>query len=59
MVGSAYGAKSPVPVVHETLFADVHLKAGSSVPLDAGHEERAVYMITGEINMPQHFGPAS
>ena len=51
VVGSAYGAKSPVPVVHETLFADVHLKAGSSVPLDAGHEERAVYMITGEIDI--------
>jgi redox-sensitive bicupin YhaK (pirin superfamily) len=51
VVGSAYGAKSPVPVVHETLFADVHLKAGSSVPLDADHEERAVYMITGEIDI--------
>ena len=51
VVGSAYGAKSPVPVVHETLFADVHLKAGSSVPLDADHEERAIYMITGEIDI--------
>jgi redox-sensitive bicupin YhaK (pirin superfamily) len=58
VVGSAYGAKSPVPVVHETLFADVHLKAGSSVPLDADHEERAVYMITGEIGIAgDKFGP--
>jgi hypothetical protein len=58
VVGSAYGAKSPVPVVHETLFADVHLKAGSSVPLDANHEERAVYMITGEIDIAgDKFGP--
>ena len=58
VVGSAYGAKSPVPVVHETLFADAHLKAGASVPLDAGHEERAVYMITGEIDIAgDRFGP--
>ena len=58
VVGSAYGGKSPVPVVHETLFADVHLKAGSSVPLDADHEERAVYMVTGEIDIAgDKFGP--
>jgi len=58
VVGSAYGAKSPVPVVHETLFADVRLQAGSSVPLDADHEERAVYMITGEIDIAgDKFGP--
>ena len=58
VVGSAYGAKSPVPVVHETLFADVHLKAGSSVPLDADHEERAVYMVNGEIDIAgDKFGP--
>ena len=44
--------------VHETLFADVHLKAGASVPLDADHEERAVYMITGEIDIAgDKFGP--
>jgi redox-sensitive bicupin YhaK (pirin superfamily) len=51
VVGSAYGAKSPVPVVHETLFADVHLKAGSVLPLDADHEERAVYVIAGELDI--------
>jgi redox-sensitive bicupin YhaK (pirin superfamily) len=58
VVGSAYSAKSPVPMVHETLFADVHLKAGSSVPLDTDHEERAVYMIRGEIDIAgDKFGP--
>ena len=25
--GYVYGAKSPVPTVHETLFGDVHLRA--------------------------------
>ena len=41
VVGSLYGAASPVPTVHETIFGDVHLKAGTTLPLDAGHEERA------------------
>ena len=47
VVGSLYGATSPVPVVHETIFADVCLKAGGTLPLDADHEERAIYVIDG------------
>ena len=51
VVGSLYGAKSPVPTLHETIFADVTVKTGSSVPLDASHEERAIYVIDGEIEI--------
>jgi hypothetical protein len=51
VVGSLYGATSPVPTVHETMFGDVHLQAGSRLPLDAEHEERAVYLIAGEIDI--------
>jgi len=51
VVGSLYGASSPVPTVHETVFGDVHLKAGTTLPLDAGHEERAVYVIAGAIDI--------
>jgi redox-sensitive bicupin YhaK (pirin superfamily) len=51
VVGSLYGASSPVPVVHETIFGDVNLKAGATVPLDADHEERAVYVIDGRIDI--------
>ncbi len=29
----------------ETLFADAHLKAGSTLPLDADHVERAIYVL--------------
>ena len=32
VVGSLYGATSPVPVLHETMFGDFALKAGASVP---------------------------
>ena len=51
VVGSLYGASSPVPVVHETMFADVHLTAGAKLPIDTTHEERALYVIDGEINI--------
>ncbi len=51
VVGSLYGASSPVPVVHETIFGDVYLKAGAKLPLDADHEERALYVIDGVIDI--------
>ncbi len=51
VVGSLYGASSPVPTVHETIFGDVHLKAGAAVPLDSGHEERAIYVIDGVVDI--------
>ena len=51
VVGSLYGASSPVPVVHETVFGDVHLKAGTTLPLEAEHEERGVYVIDGVIDI--------
>ncbi len=51
VVGSLYGAHSPVPVVHETIFGDVTLKAGASLPIDADHEERAIYVIDGTVDI--------
>jgi redox-sensitive bicupin YhaK (pirin superfamily) len=40
-----------VPTVHETIFGDVQLKTGATVPLDAGHEERAIYIIDGVVDI--------
>jgi redox-sensitive bicupin YhaK (pirin superfamily) len=51
VVGSLYGTKSPVPTVHETIFGDVHLSAGASLPLDADHDERAIYVVKGTIDI--------
>jgi hypothetical protein len=51
VVGSLYGASSPVPTEHETIFGDVHLTSGTSLPLDASHEERAVYVIEGVVDI--------
>jgi redox-sensitive bicupin YhaK (pirin superfamily) len=51
VVGSAYGARSPVATTSDTLFADAHLKAGSTLPFDPNHEERAIYVLSGEIDI--------
>ena len=51
VTGSLFGATSPVETTSETVFADVHLKARSVLPLDAEHEERALYLIEGEIDI--------
>jgi redox-sensitive bicupin YhaK (pirin superfamily) len=51
VAGSAYGERSPVPTLSDTLFADVTLAAGSSLPLDPDTEERAIYLIAGEVDI--------
>jgi redox-sensitive bicupin YhaK (pirin superfamily) len=58
VVGATYGERSPVNTTSDTLFADVHLKAGSSLPLDTAHEERAIYVLDGKIDTAgDTFGP--
>ncbi len=51
VVGGAYGARSPVPTVHETLFVNAALRAGASLPLDADYDERAIYIVDGSIDI--------
>ncbi len=51
VAGTMFGVRSPVKTLHDTFFADVALEAGASVPLDAGYEERAVYIVSGEIEI--------
>jgi redox-sensitive bicupin YhaK (pirin superfamily) len=51
IAGSAFGEKSPVGMVSEWFYAEVLLEAGASAPLDADHEERAIYVTEGEIDI--------
>jgi redox-sensitive bicupin YhaK (pirin superfamily) len=51
VAGTLHGLRSPVATTWQTLFAEARLKAGTTLPLDASHEERAVYAITGEIEV--------
>ena len=51
VMGSAYGAQSPVEFPHETLFAEAVLAPGAVLPLDPDYDERAVYVASGEIDI--------
>lgn len=51
IVGSAYGARSPVATFSETLYLDAALQAGAVLPLPAEHEERAVYVVSGRVRI--------
>jgi redox-sensitive bicupin YhaK (pirin superfamily) len=57
VAGRMFGASSPVKTLHDTFFADLSLAAGASVPLDADYEERAIYVVSGEIEIAgERFG---
>ena len=43
IAGRAFGATSPLKASSETLYADVQMKAGATMPIDAGYDERVIY----------------
>ncbi|MEX2494818.1 MAG: pirin-like C-terminal cupin domain-containing protein, partial [Woeseia sp.] len=49
VAGSAWGRTSPVKVFSDTIYADVTLAAGGKLPVEAAHEERALYTVSGEV----------
>lgn len=51
VMGSAWGATSPVTCHSETIYADVDLEAGGSMPVDPMAEERALYVAEGEASL--------
>ena len=51
VAGECLGARSPVPTLSETLFAEAVLSAGANIPFDAGTEERARYVVDGEVDI--------
>lgn len=51
IAGSAFGRRSPVGMLSEWLYAEVALNAGASAPLDADQEERAIYVVEGEVTI--------
>jgi redox-sensitive bicupin YhaK (pirin superfamily) len=58
VAGAAFGTRSDVQTASDTLFVDVTLDAGAVVPLDPDAEERAVYIVDGEIEIAgDRFGP--
>jgi hypothetical protein len=51
VAGALHGLHSPVATSWETLFADVRLQSGAALALGAEHEERAIYVLSGEIEI--------
>ena len=49
--GSIYGARSPVRTYSEMFYADVTVARGARMRVPAGHEERAVYVVEGSIEL--------
>jgi hypothetical protein len=51
IAGSSFGITSPVAMVSPWFYTEVAADAGVSVPLDPDHEERAIYLIDGEVEI--------
>ena len=51
LVGTAFGAASPVPGASPLFHADVHLDAGARFAVPPEHEERAVLVVDGGIEV--------
>jgi redox-sensitive bicupin YhaK (pirin superfamily) len=51
IMGSLFGERSPVVFPHESLYAEAVLAPAAVLPFDADHDERAVYIASGEIDI--------
>ncbi|MGX9390809.1 pirin family protein [Nitrobacteraceae bacterium UC4446_H13] len=51
IAGSSFGVASKVDMVSPWFYVEVSLDEGKSVPLDADHEERAIYVVDGEVEI--------
>jgi redox-sensitive bicupin YhaK (pirin superfamily) len=51
IAGEAYGQRAPVATHSSLFYADAALAAGTAMPLPDGHEERAVYVLDGEVEI--------
>jgi len=49
LIGSAFGKTSPVQTYSQTLYLDVHLKAGHEIKLEGLPAEAAIYPISGSL----------
>jgi redox-sensitive bicupin YhaK (pirin superfamily) len=51
IAGSAFGKTAPVAMVSDWFYVEVALAAGTTAPLDPHYEERAVYVVEGEVDI--------
>ncbi|WP_199086951.1 pirin family protein [Bosea sp. ASV33] len=51
IMGSAYGQTSPVKFPWDALYAEAVLSPGSILPLDPDYDERAIYIVSGKVDI--------
>jgi len=49
VAGHAFGRRAPTPTTSDTLYAAVQLDAGATLEVPAEHEERAIYVASGNV----------
>ena len=57
IMGSLYGQSSPAVFPHDCFYAEATLAPGAILPLDPDYDERAIFIVSGEIDVAgQTFG---
>ena len=51
IAGHAFGRASPVKTLSDWFYIELSLAAGTTAPLDADYEDRAIYIVDGEIEV--------
>lgn len=51
ILGEAWGAKASVATPSETVYADATLAPGAVLPLPDNHEDRGIYILSGEVSV--------
>jgi redox-sensitive bicupin YhaK (pirin superfamily) len=51
ILGTGWGERAPVRTFSETIYADARLDAGAVLPLDPEHEDRGLYVVSGEVEI--------
>ncbi|WP_313555130.1 pirin family protein [Agrobacterium cavarae] len=51
VIGAFAGLRSPVKTFTDTLYADLSLTPGAKFPFPADHEERAIYILSGSLEV--------
>jgi redox-sensitive bicupin YhaK (pirin superfamily) len=51
VAGSLFGKTSPVKIFSKLFYADAALQAGAALVLGAAHEERAIYLVEGGVEI--------
>jgi len=51
VAGHAFGARAPTPTCSDTLYAAADMSAGTTLAVPVEHEERAVYVVAGDVDI--------